>query len=170
MTHQILISVGSNIDKEQNISSGLTAMNASLGPLSLSQIYESESVGFAGFNFLNLVVLAYTDLTINEVCQLLKDIENKHGRVRDKKFANRTLDLDLLTYGDVVCELPIILPREEILYNAFVLRPTAELVPNQLHPSVKQTYAALWQDFKLNNPNKHQKLWPSSMQWSENKK
>ncbi len=164
--HQILISVGSNVNKTENTQTGLNALHAAFGKLSLSKIYESESVGFKGNNFFNLVVLAFTKLPIKDVCKLLKQIEDEHGRVRDKKFADRTLDLDLLTYDDVICDAPVVLPREEIEYNAFVLKPTAELVPHHVHPVTKKTYKTLWKEFLNNNPNKHQKLWPSNLQWS----
>lgn len=169
MKHQILISVGSNIDKESNTQKGLQALTDYFGRLELSTIYESESVGFSGYNFLNLVVLAYTSQTIEEVCTQLKLIENKQGRTRDKKFGNRTLDLDLLTYDDIVTSVPVILPRQEIEYNAFVLKPIAEIAPNQIHPTTEKSYATLWHEFLLNNPNNKQKLWPSGFTWRATK-
>jgi len=162
MKHHILISLGSNINKEENTQNGLDALYACFDSLSLSTIYESESVGFIGNNFLNLVVSAKTNEAIPSVCKILKKIEDEHGRTRDVKFGNRTLDLDLLTFDDVVCDTPIVLPRAEIEYNAFVLKPMAELVPNMLHPISKVSYADLWQDFKKNNPNRKQRLWPST--------
>lgn len=167
--HQILISVGSNVNKTENTQAGLDALQSAFGTLTLSKIYESESVGFKGNNFFNLVVLAFTKLSIKEVCKVLKQIEDQHGRIRDKKFADRTLDLDLLTYDNVVCEAPVVLPREEIQYNAFVLKPTAELVPHHIHPTTQKTYKTLWKEFLSNNPNKHQKLWRADLQWSANK-
>lgn len=54
------------------------------------------------------------------------------------KFCARTLDLDLLTYDSKVTTQPIVLPREEICYNAFVLWPLAELVPNERHPEIQK--------------------------------
>ncbi len=164
--HQILISVGSNINKKENTELGLQALHEEYGELLLSKIYESESVGFHGNNFYNLVVLAFTEASIEDVCANLKKIEDNQGRTRDKKFGNRTLDLDLLTYDDVVCSSPIMLPREEIEYNAFVLKPAAELVPNQVHPTTKKTYKTLWAEFLADNPNNQQKLWPSNLHWS----
>jgi len=162
VTHQILISVGSNIEKEQNTRSGLNALQAVFGELTISTIYESEPVGFEGTNFYNLVVKAHTNEAIDRVCQILKQIEDEHGRIRDKKFGSRTLDLDLLTFDDTVCEEPVVLPRAEIEYNAFVLKPMAEIVPNEIHPTSGKSYADLWQQYT----NKQQRLWPSGMQWS----
>jgi 2-amino-4-hydroxy-6-hydroxymethyldihydropteridine diphosphokinase len=166
MKHQILISVGSNINKESNTEKGLQALHDCFGELVLSTIYESESVGFSGDNFLNSVVLAYTNMSIQDVCTQLKLIENNQGRIRDKKFGNRTLDLDLLTFDNVVSNTPVILPRREIEYNAFVLKAIAEIVPNQVHPTRHKNYATLWNEFLLHNPNKNQRLWPSGYTWS----
>ena len=162
MTHHILISVGSNIDKEHNTLAGLQSLFDVFGELQLSTIYESESVGFSGNNFLNLVVSAQTQKSVAEVCEALKKIEDDSGRVRDKKFGNRTLDLDLLTYDELVCDHPVVLPRGEIEYNAFVLKPMAEIVPEHVHPTTGKTYAKLWHDYS----NPQQRLWPTALTWS----
>ena len=167
MKHQILISVGSNIEKELNTQKGLTALHNCFGKLVVSTIYESESVGFSGDNFLNSVVLAYTNMSIAEVCVQLKQIEADQGRTRDKKFGSRTLDLDLLTFDNIVTSSPVVLPRKEIEYNAFVLKPMADVVPNETHPVSQQTYAELWDEFLLHNPNKQQRLWASDFTWNK---
>jgi 2-amino-4-hydroxy-6-hydroxymethyldihydropteridine diphosphokinase len=168
--HHILISVGSNIDKELNTKLGLQALYEQFGDLSLSTIYESESVGFSGNNFINLVVSAHTKMSIAQVCATLKELEDLQGRTRDKKFGNRTLDLDLLTFDDTICENPVTLPRAEILYNAFVLKPMADLVPNQHHPVVHKTYAQLWEHFVSTSENNTQQLWPTDLPWSASTK
>jgi 2-amino-4-hydroxy-6-hydroxymethyldihydropteridine diphosphokinase len=163
VSHSILISLGSNIDKEENTRKGLDAMAHCFGEIELSTVYESKAIGFSGNNFFNLVVKAHTDQSISQVCSLLKGIEEDCGRLRQsEKFSPRTLDLDLLTYNDTVCTKPITLPREEIVYNAFVLQPMAELVPNEIHPVTKQTYAQMWQQYDKTK----QQLWPVSFTWS----
>ncbi|MBF7071928.1 2-amino-4-hydroxy-6-hydroxymethyldihydropteridine diphosphokinase [Glaciecola sp. MH2013] len=163
MSHFILISVGSNIDKEKHTTAGLNELELAFGELGLSPIYESESVGFTGASFFNLVVSASTDMSVDEVCRVLKKIEDNNGRVRGaKKFASRTLDLDLLTYDEVVSQEPIVLPREEILYNAFVLQPLADLVPTHKHPIVKKDYRSLWADYDKQKQN----LWVADYTWS----
>lgn len=165
MKHEILISVGSNIQKECNTKLGLDALHNTFGDLVLSTIYESESVGFSGNNFFNLVVLARTSMSIENVCMRLKAIEDDQGRTRDVKFGNRTLDLDLLTFDDIITNTPVVLPRGEIEYNAFVLRPMAEIVPEYIHPTTQKTYHSLWDDFLSHNKNKQQRLWPSGFIW-----
>ena len=166
MPHFILISVGSNIDKAINTDAGLTALANTFTNVQISPVYESESVGFSGDTFFNLVVSAETELNIEEVCSVLKSIEDENGRIRgSQKFASRTLDLDLLTYDELVINEPIILPREEILYNAFVLRPLADLAPTQVHPVVKKTYQYLWQQYDKEKQN----LWLADYKWSNTK-
>lgn len=164
MSHFILISVGSNIDKSNNTDAGLNALNALFDDVKLSPVYESESVGFTGDTFFNSVVSAQTDSSVAQVCEILKNIEDQNGRIRGtQKFASRTLDLDLLTYDDLIITDPIVLPRDEILYNAFVLRPLADLVPESVHPVVKQTYQLLWQQYDKQKQN----LWVADYTWSK---
>jgi 2-amino-4-hydroxy-6-hydroxymethyldihydropteridine diphosphokinase len=161
--HTIFISVGSNIEREKHVRAGLAAMHLSFGELTLSSVYESEAVGFEGSHFYNLVVSAQTFLPIDEVCRVLKQIEEDNQRVRgDKKFAPRTLDLDLLLFDDVVTSSIVELPRGEILYNAFVLKPLAEIAPQTIHPVEKLSYQALWDGYDQSQ----QKLWPIEFIWS----
>lgn len=160
---QIYISLGSNIDRDKNIRAGLDALYLALGDLVLSQVYESEAVGFDGSHFLNLVAGAETDLSISELDELFKYIESKNGRVRGgAKFAPRTLDIDLLLYDQLITDTGVILPREEILHNAFVLLPLAEIATELKHPLAGKTYQQLWQGF----PQDSQQLWSISFDWN----
>ncbi len=161
--HRILISVGSNIERTYHTRQSRIALADYFDNLVCSRVYESQAVGFAGKPFYNLVIQAETSKSIEEVCAILKQIEVDNGRVHSqKKFCSRTLDLDLLTYDDVVTTQPVVLPREEILYNAFVLQPLAELVPSELHPETNESYAALWQKFDKSS----QELHPIAFEWS----
>ncbi len=145
---RIYISLGSNIERVHHIRAGLDALHAEFGELTVSRVFESEAVGFAGRPFYNLVVGADTDLPLATLCQRLRAMEFAHGREPDaKKFAPRTLDLDLLLYGDLVCNIPVALPRGEILTNAFVLWPLAELAPSLRHPVDGRTLDELWQGY-----------------------
>ena len=162
-SHIIYISVGSNVDKEKHTRAGLQGMYHAFGELTLSTVFESESVGFEGNNFYNLVIKASTTLSIAQVCLVLKQIEQDNKRQRsEQKFAPRTLDLDLLLYDNQVMSQPIELPRPEVLYNAFVLKPLAEIAADEVHPVVKQSYADLWQTYDKSL----QKLWAIKFDWS----
>lgn len=142
---QVFLSLGSNIDREHNIRSGLNALARIFTPLAISPVYESEAVGFDGDAFYNLVVGLKATLSVGELAACLKDIEKDHGRVRgEKKFSSRTLDIDILTYNDCVGEVDgVQLPRDEILKHAFVLKPLVDLAPDALHPETKTSYQAL---------------------------
>ena len=155
---RIYISIGSNIERERHIRAALTELRVQFSNVRCSSIYESEPVGFQGDNFYNAVVAGDTEKSVQEVARCLADIEAQHGRVRvSTRFAARTLDLDLLLYDDlVVQERDIKLPRAEILKNAFVLRPLAEIAPDVQHPVARRSYAELWRDF----PSTEQRLWP----------
>ncbi|MEW7866267.1 2-amino-4-hydroxy-6-hydroxymethyldihydropteridine diphosphokinase [Aeromonas diversa] len=161
---RIYISLGSNIDREQHIGAGLDALLRLYGPLEVSRVFESEAVGFAGSPFYNLVVGADTDHPLPRVTRDLRELEFAHGRAVDaKKFAPRTLDLDLLLYDDLVCAEPVSLPRAEILTNAFVLWPLAELAPRRRHPVTGQSYGALWAAYDKQS----QRLQPVDFSWSQ---
>lgn len=159
----IYISVGSNVEAAKNVQSGITQLRQLFGDLRLSRVYESEAVGFNGENFLNLVVAAQVDMPIMQVSATLRKIEDSHRRDRSTpRFSPRTLDLDLLLYGDeVYCEHGLTIPREEITKNAFVLAPLTELAPELTHPLLKQNYQTLWEAYDKTS----QRLWPIEFNW-----
>ncbi|MCG8486410.1 MAG: 2-amino-4-hydroxy-6-hydroxymethyldihydropteridine diphosphokinase [Chromatiales bacterium] len=156
------LSLGSNQLPRRYLPSAIDDLRADFGNLIISPVYESEAVGFAGENFLNLVVGIHTDLTPQAVNRQLKAIENRHGRVRNEnKFAARTLDIDLLTYGDQIIERDgIRLPRDEILRYAFVLLPLSEVAGEEIHPEEGKSYRQLWQGFDRSG----QALWPVALE------
>ena len=159
----VYLSIGTNIDREKNLSNGLNALSQQFGELRLSSLFESAAVGFNGSAFFNMVVGFDTELSLLELSQLLRDIEFAHGREASaKKFSPRTLDLDILLYDDVICQQPVQLPRAEITENAFVLWPLAEIAPDLVHPVLQQTYRQLWQAYDKNK----QQLTKVPLVWS----
>ncbi len=153
----VFVSIGSNIDKDKNIKACLQDLAEHFSQLQLSPIYESEAVGFSGDNFFNLVAKFTTDLTVGQLNTTLKTIEDNHGRERSgPKFSGRTLDIDILTYDDLVGVVDgVCLPRDEITKNAFVLLPMNDIAADVLHPELKVTYARLWFFYDKDK----QKLW-----------
>jgi len=151
----IYISLGSNINREQNTRAGVSSLRHVFGELILSSVYESEAVGFAGDAFYNMVIGCEVETPVFETNQILRDIEDANGRDRSgPKFSSRTLDLDLLLYDDLVLEENgLTLPRGEILKNAFVLWPLAEIAPDLKHPEAGISYAELWSVFDKSREN-----------------
>jgi 2-amino-4-hydroxy-6-hydroxymethyldihydropteridine diphosphokinase len=146
----VYVSIGSNLDRETNIRSALNALVERFDAVERSRVYETESVGFESYPFYNLVVCFDTGLRPQELVEVLREIEDRHGRERTagKRFSDRTLDLDLLLYDDLILDEPgLQLPRDEILKYAFVLCPLAELAGKELHPVEGQTFQSLWDAF-----------------------
>lgn len=146
---RIWISIGSNLDAEVHVHAAILALSEGFGAATLSTVYRTRAVGFDGPPFLNLVAGFETGIPVEEVLRSLAAIEDRIGRVRGpERFVSRAIDLDLLTYGDQ--RLTINgkkLPRAEILEYAFVLRPLAEVAPDERHPETGLTYTELWEDF-----------------------
>ncbi len=160
--HRVYISIGSNIEPARHVRLAVTALHE-YHELVISRVYESESVGFDGDNFYNLVVAYDTEQSIDEVSHFLHEIEDRYGRERSgPRFSARTIDLDLLMYDEQVLQKgKLILPREEILQNAFVLWPLAEIAPELVHPLEQKTMSMLWGEFD----KQRQQLEPIEFDW-----
>ena len=146
---KVYLGIGSNIAPADSIASGLQALRDEFGALQASGVYESDSVGFNGPRFWNLVVALDTDLELLALQDRLRAIEFQHGRPENAvRNSSRALDIDILLYGDY-CGFyeQIELPRPEIHYNAFVLRPLAELAPERALPNINISLDELWQRF-----------------------
>jgi 2-amino-4-hydroxy-6-hydroxymethyldihydropteridine diphosphokinase len=160
---QVYVSIGSNQDRSRYIRASLDALHAAFGELLLSSVYESKAVGFDGDNFYNLVAGFETELSVGELSRCLKAIEDDNGRCRKgPKFSGRTLDIDILTYDSLSGDREgVQLPRNEIVKNAFVLLPLAEIAPNVLHPVLKTSYAEMWKAYDRDQP-----LWNVDFEWA----
>lgn len=157
---QVFVSIGSNIDREHHIRTAVVELRER-GRLSLSSVYESAPIGFRGNNFYNLVAELETDTPVLSLCNQLSEIEQRHGRVRGtNRFASRTLDLDLLLYGDLVRQDHLVqIPRPEIMQYAFVLKPLSELAPELRHPVTGISFGEMWSHFVA----KGQHIWPAAI-------
>ena len=160
---RVYLSLGSNCRREASLRSALALLRREFPGLRCSPVYESEAVGFTGENFYNLVVGIDAELTIGQLAERLRAIEYMNERRRSgEKFAPRTLDIYILVYGDQVGTVEgIELPRDEILKYAFVLRPLADIIPEQRHPVVGKCYRQLAAELDLGR----QKLWPVPFDW-----
>ncbi len=145
----VYVSIGSNINREHHITESLKALNHRFAPLHISNFYDCEPVGFEGDNFLNLVVGFECDLSVAELAKALHQIESENGRQRETKaYASRTMDIDILLYGDQVGIIDgVELPRGEITEYAFVLRPLVDVAAQELHPTLDISFQHLWDNF-----------------------
>lgn len=147
MFPNVFVSIGSNQEREVNIRAAVCALRERFGELLISPVYETEAVGFKGDHFYNLVAAFSSEASPAEIRHTLREIEDRHGRERDKpRFSDRTLDLDLLLHGDRVSEDEQ-LPRGEILEQAYVLCPLADLAGERRHPVDGRTFTELWAGF-----------------------
>ncbi len=145
---RVYLSIGSNIERGRNLRSAVATLCQRFGSLTVSPVYESRPVGFEGDDFYNLVVGFDTDQSVDEMNLVLRGIEAAHGRVRGgKKFSSRTLDLDVLLYGDLIDhDPPRDIPRREITQHAFVLKPLCDIAGSSKHPETGETFADLWRE------------------------
>lgn len=157
---QVYLGLGSNIERERHLCAGLDALASFLTDVRCSPVFESQPVGIKSGPFFNLVVSAYTDLPLMELDRRLKFIEADNGRYApDRK--GLPLDIDVLLYGDLVGNFDgLVLPRAEILKNAFVLWPLSLMAPARVHPEVGKSLAELWRDAQID-----QVLAPVAFEW-----
>jgi 2-amino-4-hydroxy-6-hydroxymethyldihydropteridine diphosphokinase len=94
-----------------------------------------------------------SDLDVKTIAKKLRQIELDNGRTREsQKFSARTLDLDLILYGDLILsDGRLQIPRDEIERYAFVLEPLAEIAPLETHPLSGISYGQLWENFDKSN-------------------
>ena len=134
--NEITISLGSNVNPSDNLKRAGDLIINKFNFIKSSKIYSSKSEGFEGEDFLNQVILCDTDLTFENVIKTLKGIETCMGRKKEKKkFSDRLIDLDLLTFGEeIIKKNNQEVPHKDIEKYSFVLVPLAEICPRKIHP------------------------------------
>lgn len=139
----VYIGLGSNLggdlaSPKQNITSAIDALGEiqSTQMISASSLYESKPVGPQDqADYINAVVKLETDLDAAELLDSLQAIENGHGRERKQHWGPRTLDLDILLFGDqIIHNERLTIPHSEICNRPFVLVPLAEIEPDCVIP------------------------------------
>lgn len=154
LSHRVFISVGSNIEPETHVLSACETLCSLLSDAVVSPIYQSPAVGMDGPDFLNCVVGGLTRLSPAQLVRSLKDIEDDHGRVRDKgSFSDRTLDLDMLLFDQMeIMSEEFTLPRPEVYTSAFVLQPLVDLAAHGLDPVSGKTWQSVLDEVKVREP------------------
>ncbi|HZT01551.1 MAG TPA: 2-amino-4-hydroxy-6-hydroxymethyldihydropteridine diphosphokinase [Steroidobacteraceae bacterium] len=146
---QVYVAAGSNIEPERHLAMAARELERQFPGVRFSPWYRNRAVGFEGEDFVNFVAGLATDLGVDEVLARLHAIEALCGRPRDApRWAPRSMDLDILLYGELVCHLPHLkLPRPDLLKRAYMLGPLAALAPDLVHPTQRQTIGELWRRF-----------------------
>ncbi len=137
MTEKAFISLGSNIEPEQNLPLAMNHLQVIGEILAVSMVYQNPAVGPAPQpDFLNAAVLIATHLEPLEIRARLREIEAEMGRVRSEdKYAPREIDLDLCLLGEQILESPeLTLPDPDLLEGPYLIVPMAELDPEFPHP------------------------------------
>ena len=138
------IAFGSNLgDRLRTLQKALSELQGrpKITVTQVSSVYETEPVGYLDQGpFLNGVLELETSLEPGDLLAVLLGVEARFGRVRDKKDGPRTLDLDILFYGDLLLESEdLILPHPRLHERAFVLLPLRELAPELVHGRLAKT-------------------------------
>ena len=142
------IGFGSNINDRFNYITQALRLLLDADDVSLIQIsslYETEPVGFEEQEwFVNGVVAVKTDLPVQKLLALLKEIEGTVGREHRTRWGPREVDLDLLIYDQCCINTPdLTVPHPEMHQRSFVLVPFAEIAPDVLHPILQQNIRTL---------------------------
>lgn len=142
--------LGSNIQPEENIRFAVAHLHRNFVDLRMSNIYKSSAVGFVGDDFLNLAVAVRTDYTLDQLLAYTDALEQEAGRVRLRRgrYDSRTLDVDVVMYGDLIGQhLGREWPSDDIEKDAHVLLPLSEIAGCERHPVTGLEFEQLWQNF-----------------------
>lgn len=140
------LSLGSNLgNREQNLQEAIRRAKAWGRIVAVSSFYETEPVEFTDQPcFLNCVIALETTADPAQLMRELLRIENEMGRKRTVKKGPRSIDIDILLFGDAVVNTPeLTIPHPEMTRRRFVLEPLAEIAPELLHPVSQMTVTLL---------------------------
>lgn len=141
--HQIFLGLGSNLgNREENLSTAQKLIEEKIGKIcSKSSIYETAAWGITEQNaFLNQVLEVETHFSPSAVLHLVLSIEKEMGRIREIKWGERSIDIDILYYNNEVISIEnLAIPHPFIQERKFVLVPLCEIAPTFIHPKLNHT-------------------------------
>lgn len=143
------LSLGSNVgQRELHLREAISRLNGVGTVVSISSFYETEPVEVTDQAwFLNCAVALETSQAPLELMKNLLDIERKMGRVRDRKKGPRTIDIDILFFGDSILDsTELTIPHPAMHERRFVLEPLSEIAPEARHPVLKKTVRELLEE------------------------
>lgn len=143
----VYLLLGSNLgDRQLLLHMALRLIGAHVAPVAkASAIYETQSWGkTAEPDYLNQVIMVKTNLHAKEILRRVLAIEQEMGRTREEKWGSRTIDIDILLYGNAVINEPdLIIPHPHMHKRRFTLEPLNEIASKLIHPVFHQTIASL---------------------------
>jgi 2-amino-4-hydroxy-6-hydroxymethyldihydropteridine diphosphokinase len=145
---RVYLSLGSNVDPEKNLRDAIAELRGKFGAIAVSPTYRFPAVGFDGPDFLNLAIGIETDMSAQALSDWLHELENLHGRRRDMpRFSSRTLDIDIVLYGDEIVHGSgnLEIPRKELLLT-FVIQPLNDIASDAVQPVLHRSIGELWRD------------------------
>jgi len=147
----VYVAAGSNLEPEKHLARACAEIAHTWPDAVFSRAYTNKAVGFDGPDFINLVVGFHTAHPLEFVIARLRSIETHCGRPRyAPKWASRTMDLDVLLFGDLVEKTAdYTLPRPDLLKRPYMLGPMAEIAPDVRHPTAERTIGELWAGFDI---------------------
>jgi 2-amino-4-hydroxy-6-hydroxymethyldihydropteridine diphosphokinase len=146
---RVFVAAGSNVEPEKNLERACAEIAHTWPDAHFSRAWRNAAVGFEGPDFINLVVGFSAAQPLHFVIEKLRGIETNCGRPRyAPKWASRTMDLDVLLFGDRVEKTTdYTLPRPDLLKRPYMLGPLAEIAPDFVHPTEHKTIGELWAEF-----------------------
>lgn len=146
MPSVVYLSLGSNVgDRDAQLREAQARLGAERRIIAASSFYETEPVEFTDQPwFLNCAVALETRATPQELMEAILGIENEMGRQRLQNKGPRTIDIDILLFGDTILDSPqVTIPHPAMHHRRFVLEPLAEIAPQVPHPVLRKTIREL---------------------------
>jgi 2-amino-4-hydroxy-6-hydroxymethyldihydropteridine diphosphokinase len=149
---RVCVAIGSNLgDRRGHLDWAVKALGAGLVDLAVSPVFDTEAVDVPDKQprYLNAVAVGRTEMSARDLLRWLLELEQARGRVRHGTRAARTLDLDLILYGDSTIREPgLVVPHPAFRSREFVLKPLAAIAPDWLDPVTGKSIAELLRELQ----------------------
>jgi len=147
-TNKVYFSIGSNIEPELHIKETIKQFKADFFEAQISNIYRNPAIGFDGEDFLNLVICIETEKSLSVMLKYANQLELAAGRERVSRgrFDSRTLDVDLIMFGDLSGTHHGRLWPDEDIDQTHVLRSLVDIAGDQFHPIKNESYSDVWRE------------------------
>lgn len=147
---KVILSLGSNLgNREKFLADAIVKINQRIGEVLIqSSVFQTTPWGFDSSElFLNQIIMIHTELTPQDVLHIIHEIEHEAGRIRSaERFNNRTLDIDIIFYDDLILDTPELqIPHPTLHQRLFVLMPLHEVAPGWIHPILRKDVTSLLQ-------------------------